>query len=521
MIPFGGFMQASAGSVPVFGDKTVNNNKNIQGLPENDKAILLSDDAAGSFLAWVQTLMDGDATVETDGERVFDLENSDHESDLPALDQVPTLIADARDQTPAGQHVSQTLNGACLDDGSAPFPAGIVNSGMTRNGGCQSADNHAHKALGVVQEMIVAKENPSAVEQTQTSAGDQPHQTNVSGLATPTGPGDDKQIKENPLPLDARENTSPEGFEKEKTRSALKPVAPAGAEGKTNSNRFIQERLPSELGISEKAIQPAPPQQHFVTGQTRDPESIVAALTDDKTASSEEDTANSQGKNKHSQAQRIASADANENQSQKSQSSDSVKSTVPELTQSHPSFQDSAKAMAADPSTNMVLKQTAGPAAALSRTEEPAAKTFQTTVMDQIVDKAALRSIHGRTEIRISLKPEFLGNVQMNIATDKEQLVVRIVTDQPVVKEIIETHLHHLKTELHNQGLTIDKFEVMVNPDAGQQPSREQFAQMFKNNSSQNGRQPPREQNPETGNRSDNSESDGDPPDRDGVNYFA
>ena len=141
--------------------------------------------------------------------------------------------------------------------------------------------------------------------------------------------------------------------------------------------------------------------------------------------------------------------------------------------------------------------------------------------MDQIVDKAALRSIHGRSEIQIRLKPEFLGNVQMNIATDKEQLVVRIMTDRPMVKEIIETHLHHLKTELQSQGLTIDKFEVMVNPDADQQHSREQFAQMFKHHSSQNGRRQPNGREPEALNRGSGNDSDDDQANREGVNYFA
>jgi flagellar hook-length control protein FliK len=157
----------------------------------------------------------------------------------------------------------------------------------------------------------------------------------------------------------------------------------------------------------------------------------------------------------------------------------------------------------------------------LTRTEDSAAKTFQTTVMDQIVDKAAMRSIHGRSEIQIRLKPEFLGNVQMNIAADKEQLVVRILTDRPMVKEIIETHLHQLRTELQNHGLTIDKFEVMVNPDAEQQNSRDQFAQMFKHHSSQNGRRQPHEQEPETLSRDGSKNPDDDQPNRDGVNYFA
>ena len=99
--------------------------------------------------------------------------------------------------------------------------------------------------------------------------------------------------------------------------------------------------------------------------------------------------------------------------------------------------------------------------------------------------------------------------------------MVRILTDQPVVKEIIETHLNHLKSELANQGLTIDKFDITVNPDADHQSSRDQFAQMFKNPSFQNGRRQAREQDPETMNQGDGKPSSEEGPKRDGINYFA
>ena len=287
------------------------------------------------------------------------------------------------------------------------------------------------------------------------------------------------------------------------------------------TNRLIQERLPSGPGVAGKASDPATPRLQAIAGQTKDPESMLTDLAGQGSTHAEDDTANFRGKDPHHPAQRVDLADVKEEEWQKGQSSETVKSTAAEQTKPHPSFQDTAKGMAGDPPTNMAVKPATGQAATLTRTEDAAAKTFQTTVMDQIVDKAAIRSIHGRSEIQIRLKPEFLGNVQMNIAADKEQLVVRIMTDRPVVKEIIETHLHHLKTELQNQGLAIDKFEVMVNPDANQQHSREQFAQMFKHHSSQNGRQQPHEQDPETLNRDGGNQSDDDRPNREGVNYFA
>lgn len=248
---------------------------------------------------------------------------------------------------------------------------------------------------------------------------------------------------------------------------------------------------------------------------------VLSDLSDQKTTSAEDDTAHFNGKDKHNANQQIGRADVNEDDVQNGQLSDSVKRTIPEPAKSYPSFQDTAKTMSGEPAANVAAKPASVQAAALPRTEDAALKSFQTTVMDQIVDKAAMRSIHGRSEIQIRLKPEFLGNVQMNIAADKEQLVVRIMTDRPVVKEIIETHLHHLKTELQSQGLTIDKFEILVNPDANQQHSRDQFAQMFRHHFSQNGRQQSHGRDPENSNRDGGNRSDDERPDREGVNYFA
>ena len=550
MIPFGGFMQSINGSAPGFGDKTTNTGKAVHGLPKNEDAILLSDDDARSFLEWVQKATNNTGTMATEGEGGFNFQPDDLESDLPALDQLQALIADAMGQSSADQTVSHPLDPESIDNGHVQFPQGIIAAIIAYNESRYSADNPIQESLIDVPEMMVAKGNPpeggqarpglsgiatqtgqtdvsqikentTATGQTQAVSKDQLFQTAISDSRTPTGTANESPIKENPLDSVMKGDKPEAGAEKGKTPFLLNPIVADGDEGKTNLNRVIQERLPSGMGTPEKSIKPATAQSQNIIGQTRDPESIAVAFTDQKTASSNEDMADSHGKGKHTLSPRAELADVNEEELQQGQSSDSVKSTVPEQSKSHASFQDTAKALSGDQSTNMALKSTTGQAAASARPEEPASKSFQTTVMDQIVDKAALRSIHGRSEIQIRLKPEFLGNVQMNIAADKEQLVVRIMTDRPMVKEIIETHLHHLKTELQSQGLTIDKFEVMVNPDANQQHSREQFAQMFKHHSSQNGQRQSPGKDPEALNRAGGNVVDDDPPNRDGVNYFA
>ena len=412
----------------------------------------------------------------------------------------PSNQADERqikENTPAGGHTQAAGKGPLFQTAAS----GIANS-----------SGHADERQ--------MKENTPAGWHTQAAGKGPLSQTAASGVPTQAVQADEGATKESPPDWVVKEKPPEEGLEKREARSLSKPQAPASDGGQTHANRLIQERLPTGLGIAGKAADPATSHLQPIAGQTKDPDSKVTGLAGQPSASSEDDTANFQGKDKHDPAPRVELATVKEEEWQKGQSSDAVKHTGSGQTQAHP-FQDTAKVLAGDPATNMAVKPTTGQAAALTRTEDSAVKTFQSTVMDQIVDKAAMRSIHGRSEIQIRLKPEFLGNVQMNIAADKEQLVVRIMTDRPVVKEIIETHLHHLKTELQNQGLAIDKFEVMVNPDANQQHSREQFAQMFKHHSSQNGRQQAQEQDPETLNRDGGNHPDDVPHNRDGINYFA
>ncbi len=521
MNPFSGFMQA-VGSLPGFEIKTAGSGKHVHGLATSDDEPLPVGDAVGSFLELVQQLIGSNLPESSDVESAIDLQDRGPESDARVLDQLQALIAEAMDQVPAGQQIPQVLNAETLEDGQYQVLTRIIQAINVPHDGKQPLDQTSQPAMpGDAQAVLGARPNGAAVIPTQSAATDQTLPNSVPGIPTQTGVGSDNQVKENPLDGDIKASAPKEGLEKEMVRPGLNTVPLANDEGKDKLQPSIQERSPSGWESPKNAIEPVPARQHILAGQTKAPESIAMASTDQQWAASDDDMAHSQAKNQSSQTERVVLAQANKEEWQKDQPSDPVKSAAPEHIKSQPTFQETAKTMSAEPSTHAAGKPTADQAARLTPYEAPTAKAFQTTVMDQIVDKAAMRSMHGRSEIQIRLKPEFLGNVQMNIARDKEQLMVRILTDQPVVKEIIETHLHHLKAELHNQGLTIDKFEVVVNPNADQQNSREQFAQMFKNHSFQNGRRQPREQKPETWNPVDGDDSGDDPSRRDGVNYFA
>jgi hypothetical protein len=95
-----------------------------------------------------------------------------------------------------------------------------------------------------------------------------------------------------------------------------------------------------------------------------------------------------------------------------------------------------------------------------SQTSDP-----QSNIIRQIVQRMTLQTQGAQSTMTVKLKPEFLGNVHMQISTDNQQVVVRMATESLAVKEMVEQGLQHLKTELQNHGLEINKFDVFVAGD--------------------------------------------------------
>lgn len=95
---------------------------------------------------------------------------------------------------------------------------------------------------------------------------------------------------------------------------------------------------------------------------------------------------------------------------------------------------------------------------------EPAApsREMQSSIIRQIVQRMTLRSSGLKSRMNVQLKPEFLGNLHMQITTEQHQVTVRMIAESVVVKEMVEQQLQHLRSELQQHGLEIDKFEVSV-----------------------------------------------------------
>jgi len=95
-------------------------------------------------------------------------------------------------------------------------------------------------------------------------------------------------------------------------------------------------------------------------------------------------------------------------------------------------------------------------------------KPLETEIIKQVIDRAAMNLNSGRTVIRINLKPESLGHLRLQITTENHQVMLKIMTEVPFVKEIIENNISQLKTALNAHGLQIDDFDVFVAHDSDQ-----------------------------------------------------
>jgi len=105
---------------------------------------------------------------------------------------------------------------------------------------------------------------------------------------------------------------------------------------------------------------------------------------------------------------------------------------------------------------------------AISHSKEPYVftKSSQADTLKQIVNKAVFNLENGRSEFKIDLKPETLGHIKMQILTENHHVTVRILTENPLVKDMIESNLVQLKANFQNQGLEIEKFDVSVAQDS-------------------------------------------------------
>jgi len=112
-------------------------------------------------------------------------------------------------------------------------------------------------------------------------------------------------------------------------------------------------------------------------------------------------------------------------------------------------------------------------AAGAVKGRDTAAAPVKADVFDQIVQRAAVHVKNDQGEMRIDLKPEFLGHVRLQIVTENQQVTVRILTELPMARDMIESNIQQLKSDLQQQGLRVERVEVAVADDPREHPGRQ------------------------------------------------
>ncbi|MFQ5455220.1 MAG: flagellar hook-length control protein FliK [Nitrospirota bacterium] len=109
-------------------------------------------------------------------------------------------------------------------------------------------------------------------------------------------------------------------------------------------------------------------------------------------------------------------------------------------------------------------------------------------IFDQILKNTTHFIKKDSNSVTISLKPEHLGKLQIEISEKDNLIKATIVTENLIIKEIIESNQSSLKNALAQNGLSINYFSVLVDqhgkePDSGKRDRFLNKIGQFKNSS--------------------------------------
>lgn len=96
-------------------------------------------------------------------------------------------------------------------------------------------------------------------------------------------------------------------------------------------------------------------------------------------------------------------------------------------------------------------------------------------IVTQIVEKIKIDFKPEITEMKLSLRPESLGELSLKISTQNNVVVAQFIAESQQVKEIIQANINTLKDTLQQMGLEINELSVSVRQQ--ESDTRQQFNQ--------------------------------------------
>jgi flagellar hook-length control protein FliK len=98
------------------------------------------------------------------------------------------------------------------------------------------------------------------------------------------------------------------------------------------------------------------------------------------------------------------------------------------------------------------------------------ARVDQEAIIRQLTDKLQHAIRNGAHELRVTLRPEVLGEVRMSIRVHGDMVMARMQVENRQVKAIVESNLQSLKDALEKQNLHVGAFSVDVGTENDRSP---------------------------------------------------
>ena len=96
-------------------------------------------------------------------------------------------------------------------------------------------------------------------------------------------------------------------------------------------------------------------------------------------------------------------------------------------------------------------------------------------IMDQIEESAAQMLKKGPGRIVITLEPPNLGTLNLDVKVHNDMVRLVLIADNHEVKQVLQSNLDQLKTALQDQGLNMDRFDVLVHQRSSENPGFHQW----------------------------------------------
>jgi len=134
--------------------------------------------------------------------------------------------------------------------------------------------------------------------------------------------------------------------------------------------------------------------------------------------------------------------------------------------------------------------QTGESSGAVDAPAEPSSTSKTPEFILQMADQIQIQLRDGKGEIRIQLKPDGFGRLEISAENTIHGVSARISTESSTVKSYLENNLQLLQQTLQDQGLKIDRIHIVVQDAMDAQSSSGFSAQFGQTGSGQNGKDP-------------------------------